>query len=143
MAMGMTVEQLLDFNGKVIAEFRANGGKCGGPFEGNPMLLLTMTGARTGRRLTTPLTYHADADRFVVMASAGGSPTHPAWYHNLKAEPAVEVEVGSERFPARAVELSGGDRDRVVAGMVAAMPRFGEYLAQAGRTIPVFALERC
>ena len=74
--MGMSTQELLDFNRKVIEEFRANEGRCGGPFEGNPMLLMTMKGARTGRELTTPLTYHAYEGDYVVMASAGGSPAN-------------------------------------------------------------------
>ena len=142
MAMGMTVEQLLDFNRGIIEEFRANGGKCGGPFEGNPMLLLTMTGARTGRRLTTPLTYHSEGDRYVVMASAAGSPTHPAWYHNLVADGRVVLEIGNERFDAVATEASGDERASLVEDMVAAMPRFGEYQQKTERTIPVIVLSR-
>jgi deazaflavin-dependent oxidoreductase (nitroreductase family) len=138
----MTTAELLAFNGKVIEEFRANGGRCGGPFEGNPMLLLTMTGAKSGRSLTTPLTYHADADRWVVMASAGGSPTDPAWLHNLRAEPRVQIEVGDATYDVIAEEVSGEERQRLFDGMAAAMPRFGEYQTKTERTIPLIVFLR-
>ena len=140
--MGMSREELLAFNQSVIDEFRANDGICGGPFEGNPMLLLTTTGARTGRARTTPLTYHLDGDRHVVMASAGGSPTDPTWFGNVSANPEVMVEVGTERFAAVATAPTGGERDRVFADMVAALPRFGGYQADVDRTIPVIVLSR-
>lgn len=138
----MTDEQTLDFNRTIIDEFRANGGACGGRFEGNPMLLLTMTGAKSGEPRTSPLTYHADGDDFVVMASAGGDPSHPAWYHNLVADPDVEIEVGTERFAATALEARGDERTRVFDAMVAAMPRFGDYQASVEREIPMFKLVR-
>src|SRR5690242_2265758 len=91
-----------EFNQKVIAEFRANGGKVGPPFEGAPMLLLTTTGAKSGQQRTTPLVHTMDGDRLVVIASKAGAPNHPAWYHNLVANPTVTVEKGTERFQARA-----------------------------------------
>ena len=139
----MKRETLLEFNRGIIEEFRANGGKCGGVFEDNPMLLLTMTGARTGRQLTTPLTYHADGDRLVVMASAGGSPTHPAWYHNLIANDRVVIEVGSERFDAIATEAVDDERTRLFRSMVTELPRFGEYQQKVKRTIPIMVLSKC
>lgn len=140
--MGMTNEQVLEFNSGVIEEFRANGGICGGHFEGNPMLLLTMTGAKSGRQLISPLTYHAHGDDFIVMASAGGSPKHPAWYFNLVAQPEVTVEVGRERFAATATVTEGEERAQVLASMVEAMPRFGEYQDAVEREIPIFKLSR-
>jgi deazaflavin-dependent oxidoreductase (nitroreductase family) len=139
---GMTDEQVLEFNEGIIEEFRANQGMCGGRFEGNPMLLMTVTGARTGRRITTPLTYHAYDDDYIVMASAGGDPRHPAWYFNLVAHPDVVLEVGTERFEATAVQTRGDERTRVFESMVAAMPRFGDYQAGVEREIPIFRLER-
>lgn len=139
---GMTDEQVLAFNSGVIKEFRDNGGVCGGRFEGNPMLLLTMSGAKSGRELTTPLTYHADGDDYIVMASAGGDPKHPAWFFNLVAHPAVVVEIGSERVDARAVRTEGAERARVYQAMTAAMPRFGDYQAAVEREIPIFKLVR-
>lgn len=138
----MTDEQVLGFNAGIIEEFRTNDGVCGGRFEGNPMLLMTMTGAKSGRELTSPLTYHAFGDDYVVMASAGGDPKHPAWYFNLKANPSVVLEVGTERFEATAIETSGAERTEVYESMVAAMPRFGDYQAGVAREIPMFRLAR-
>ncbi len=139
---GMTDEQVLGFNEGIIEEFRANGGACGGMFEGNPMLLMTMTGAKSGRRLTSPLTYHAYDGDYVVMASAGGDPKHPAWYFNITANPDITLEVGTEQFEATAVRTEGDDRAAVFESMVAAMPRFGEYQDGVDREIPIFRLVR-
>jgi len=98
-----------DFNQQVIAEFRANDGKVGGPFAGSPMLLLTTTGAKSGQSRTTPLVYSTDGDRIVIIASKAGGPTNPDWYHNLVAHPTATVEMGTEKFQARAaVQPSGG-----------------------------------
>lgn len=131
-----------DFNQSIIAEFRANGGKVGGPFAGAPLLLLTTTGAKSGRRHTTPVMYNTDGDRLLVFASKGGAPTNPAWYHNLVANPQVTVEVGTERFDANAVALQGEERDRLYARHAAQYPGFAEYQEKTTRTIPVVALER-
>lgn len=139
---GMTDEQVLGFNKGIIEEFRANEGKCGGVFEGNPLLLLTMTGARSGRELTSPLTYHANDGNYIVMASAGGDPKPPAWYFNLTANPDVTVEVGAERFDATAVEAQGDERASLYASMVEELPRFAEYQEAVERQIPVFKLVR-
>src|ERR1035438_3337396 len=83
-----------DFNRAIIDEFRANGGKVGGPFEGAPVLLLTTTGAKSGERRTTPVMYLPDGERMAIFASKAGAPTNPAWYHNLVANPSASVEVG-------------------------------------------------
>ena len=91
-----------EFNAKVIAEFRANAGKVGPPFEGSPMVLLTTTGARTGRTLTSPLVYSTDGDNVVIIASKAGAPSNPAWYHNLVANPTVTLEISEETFQATA-----------------------------------------
>src|SRR5262245_1407507 len=96
-----------DFNQKVIAECRANGGKVRPPFAGAPMLLLTTTGAKSGQQRTTPLVHTTDGDDLVVLASKGGAPNHPAWYHNLVANPTVTIERGTERFEARARVATG------------------------------------
>jgi len=142
--MGMSNEEVLAFNAEVIDDFRSNAGVMpeGSRFHGNPTLLLTMTGARSGRQLTTPLTYTADGDAFIVMASAGGSPTAPAWAFNLRANPEITLEVLAETFAARAVETGGDERQRVFDLMVTNLPRFGDYQAGVDRTIPVFRLER-
>lgn len=140
---GMSTEDVLDFNRQIIDEFRSNEGRCGGMFEGTPMILLTMTGARSGRTLTTPLTYTAGADDdCIVFASAGGSPTHPSWFHNVVAHPDVVVERGAERYEARAVVTEGDDRQDAYDAMVAAVPRFGGYQDAVEREIPVIRLVR-
>ncbi len=134
--------RISDSNRPVVEEFRANGGRVGGPFEGADLLLLTTTGARSGREQTSPLGYFRDGDRLLVVASAAGAPRHPAWYHNLLAHPLVTVEVGTETFEAVAVPLEGDARDRAFAEIVRRAPGYGEYQARTGRTIPVVALER-
>ncbi|HEV2527323.1 MAG TPA: nitroreductase family deazaflavin-dependent oxidoreductase [Thermomicrobiales bacterium] len=130
------------FNERIIEEFRANGGKVGGPFEGAPMLILTTTGARSGRSLVTPLVSTPEADRWLIYASAAGADRHPDWYHNLVANPEVTVEVGTETFPARATVITGDERDRLYAEQVQRMPGFGGYQAKTSRVIPVVELRR-
>jgi deazaflavin-dependent oxidoreductase (nitroreductase family) len=130
------------FNEALIQEFRANGGKVGGRFEGRPVMLLTTTGAKSGRKFTIPLVYLQDGERRLIFASKAGAPTSPDWYHNLVANPTVTVEVGTETYDARAVVVTGEERDRLYAKQVAAMPQFGEYQEKTTRTIPVIALER-
>ncbi len=137
---GMADSQVLSFNQQIIAEFRDNQGRCGGMFEDNPMLLLTMTGARSGRQLTSPLTYHLHGDDYIVMASAGGHPRHPAWYHNVVANPQVTLEVGTDVFTATATVLDGAERTEAFDAMCEAMPRFGDYQASVDRNIPLVAL---
>lgn len=135
-------DAMTEFNQKVIEEFRGNGGKVGGPFAGAPMILVTHTGAKSGKSHTTPLVYTKDGDRFVIIASKAGAPTNPAWYYNLLAYPEVTVEVGTERFTARAVEVRGTERDRLFDAQAQRMPQFNEYKKNTTRTIPVFTLER-
>jgi deazaflavin-dependent oxidoreductase (nitroreductase family) len=131
-----------EWNQAIIKEFRANGGKVGGQFAGAPLLLLTTTGAKTGRSLTTPVMYLADGDRWIVFASKAGAPTNPAWYHNLIAHPRVTIEVGDETIQARAVPVTGEERDRLYSKQASLYPGFGEYQAKTTRVIPVVALER-
>ena len=130
-----------DFNQSIIDEFRANDGKVGGPFEGAPMLLLTTTGAKSGQPRTAPLVYLPDGDRYVVFASKAGAPTNPDWYHNLVANPAVSVEVGSDRTDADAVVLTGEERDQLFAKQAERMPGFKDYQDKTTRVIPVVALQ--
>jgi deazaflavin-dependent oxidoreductase (nitroreductase family) len=130
------------FNAALIEEFRANQGKVGGRFEGRPVLLLTTTGAKSGRKLTIPLVYLQDGERRLIFASKAGSPRNPDWYHNLVANPTVTVEVGAERYDATAVAVTGEERDRFYAKQVQAMPQFGTYQESTTRVIPVIALER-
>ncbi|MFE1461688.1 nitroreductase/quinone reductase family protein [Streptomyces nigra] len=130
-----------DFNQQVIEEFRANKGRVGGPFEGGRLLLLTTTGARTGRPHTTPVAYLPDGgERVLVIASAAGSPKHPAWFHNLVAHPEVTVEAGAFTYPARAVVLEGEERDRAFTRAVEAEPGWAAYQERTERVIPVVAL---
>ena len=129
-----------DFNAGVIKEFRANGGKVGGPFEGAPILLLTTTGARSGATRVNPLAYLPDGDRMLIFASKGGAPTNPDWYHNVRAHPDVTVEVGGQTKRMRAVELTGAERDRLFAEQAKRMPGFADYQANTTRVIPVIAL---
>jgi deazaflavin-dependent oxidoreductase (nitroreductase family) len=131
-----------DFNAAVIKEFRENGGKVGGPFEGAPMLLLTSTGAKSGQPRTSPMMYLADGGRYLVFASKGGAPTSPDWYHNLVAHPDASIEVGTERFGVKATVITGAERDELYAQQAALYPGFAEYEAKTTRTIPVIALER-
>ncbi|MFM2076547.1 MAG: hypothetical protein RJA49_437 [Actinomycetota bacterium] len=131
-----------DFNQGVIAEFRANEGKVGGPFEGAPMVLVSHTGAKSGVVRTTPLVCTKDGDDLVIIASKGGAPDHPAWYHNMVANPAVTVETGTEQYQAMAVEATGDERQRLFDAQAALMPGFNEYAAKTTRTIPVIRLVR-
>lgn len=131
-----------DWNASIIAEFRANLGKVGGSFKGAPMVLIGTKGARTGQLRTNPLVYLADGDRIVVFASKAGAPKNPDWYHNLRANPEVTVEVGPETFQAKAVILEGEERERLYAEQARRFPNFAEYQAKTTRVIPVIALER-
>ena len=135
-------DAMTEFNQKVIEEFRGNGGKVGGAFAGAPMIIVTHTGAKSGKVHTTPLVYSLDGDRFVIIASKAGAPTNPAWYYNLIAHPEVTVEVGAERFTARAAEVRGAERDRLFDAQARLMPQFNEYKKNTPRTIPVLTLER-
>ncbi|MFG2287790.1 nitroreductase/quinone reductase family protein [Streptomyces sp. NPDC048595] len=132
----------LDFNQQIIEEFRANGGRVGGPFEGGRLLLLTTTGARSGAPHTTPLGYLPDGgERVLVIASAGGAPKHPAWYHNLVAHPRVTVEAGVFTYEAEAIVLEGAERDRAFARAAATDPGWSDYQERADRVLPVVALQ--
>ena len=136
---------MLEINKGVIADFRANGGKVGGQLEGLPVMLLTMTGAKSGRELCSPLVYSMDGDDMVVIASKGGAPEHPNWFHNLVANPGVTVEVGADTYAATAVLTEGDERQRLYDQQAATQPQFLEYAANAaktGRVIPVFRLVR-
>jgi len=131
-----------NFNAGIVEDFRANGGKVSGRFAGRPLLLLTTTGARTGLPRVVPLVYTRDGDDFVIIASKGGAPPNPDWYHNLVANPEVTVELGTERFPARARVTEGEERDRLYDAMAAQMPFFADYQRKAERRIPLVVLER-
>jgi deazaflavin-dependent oxidoreductase (nitroreductase family) len=136
---------MADWSAATIQEFHAKAGKGVGPF-GDQLMLLTTVGARSGEERITPVMFHRDGDRYVVIASKGGAPDHPGWYHNLKANPVASVEVGAEtgteKFEVRAREAEGEERDRIYAERVAIAPGFGEYERNTSRRIPVMILER-
>jgi deazaflavin-dependent oxidoreductase (nitroreductase family) len=136
------MSELNDFNQQVMKEFRANQGKAGGQLTNMPLLLLTTTGAKSGRAITKPLVYTRDGDRIVIVASFAGGPKNPPWYHNLVANPEATVELGSERFRVRATATSGEERQRLFNRHAEQMPIFTEYQQKTTRQIPVFVLTR-
>jgi deazaflavin-dependent oxidoreductase (nitroreductase family) len=129
-------------NKAIVEEFRANAGKVGGLFAGKTLLLLHTTGAKTGREHVNPVAYVLDGDRYVIIASKGGAPTNPDWYHNLLANPLVSVELGTEQFTARASVATEPQRTRLYNKMIAMMPAFAEYQRRTTRVIPVIILNR-
>ena len=129
-----------DWNARIIEEFRANGGRVGGQFEGAPMLLLHTTGARTGQERVNPMMYLDLDGRRYVFASKAGADTDPDWYRNLVANPDVTVEAGTDTYPARAETVTGELRDRIYAEQASRYPGFAEYAAKTTRVIPVVEL---
>lgn len=130
-----------DWNSKIIAEFRANGGKVGGQFEGAPLLLLHTVGAKSGQERVNPVMYQTVGDGFAVFASKAGAPTNPDWYYNLVANPRVRAEIGTETLAATARVAEAEERDRIFAAQKDAFPGFGDYERQTTRQIPVVILE--
>jgi deazaflavin-dependent oxidoreductase (nitroreductase family) len=130
-----------NYNAQIIEEFRANDGSVGGPWEGTPLILLHHIGAKSGTEYVTPLGCFPQQDgRLVVVASNGGSPTHPAWYHNLKANPRVDVEIGAETFTVVAEELGCTAIAELWPQLLAQAPQVGDYQANVTRQIPVIRL---
>jgi deazaflavin-dependent oxidoreductase (nitroreductase family) len=127
-----------DYNNDLIEKFRANNGAMP---NGSALLLLHTKGAKSGQLRVNPLAYTRDGDRYVIIASKGGYATNPDWYHNLVANPEVTVEVGEQRFPARAIVADGTERDRLFDAQAAVMPNFAEYQTKTTRKIPVIVLE--
>jgi deazaflavin-dependent oxidoreductase (nitroreductase family) len=132
------------FNDDLIAQFRRNRGVITeGPFTGRDVLLLTTRGAKSGRSRTHPLVYTKDGDRYLIIASKGGAPTHPSWYHNVRAHPEVTVEVGPETFRAKATPIArGAERRRLYDQHSAINPGFKDYEKRTTRVIPAILLER-
>ena len=131
-----------DFDTTLIADLRAHAGQASsGPFVGRPLLVLATTGAKTGERREAPLVYSRDHDAYVIVASDSGAPTHPAWYHNLVADPQVTIEVGSERFEMTARVVDGAERRRLYDQHAQLHPVFRDYETQTTRVIPVVLLE--
>jgi deazaflavin-dependent oxidoreductase (nitroreductase family) len=132
-----------EFNKGIIDEFRANGGVVTGVFAGAPMILITHKGAKSGVERTSPLVYTRDGDRVVIIASMGGAPKSPAWFHNIKANPQVGVEIGTESYAANAEVLTEGpERQRLYDQQAALMPNFKEYQEKTDRVIPVVVLTK-
>lgn len=127
---------------QIIEEFRANGGNVGGQLAGAPLLLLTTTGAKSGRSRTCPLAYLSEGGRIYVFAGNRGAPTNPAWYYNLVAHPDVMVELGTEKFEAQAIVVDGVEGDRLGRIQLQKIPALAELAAQITRKIPVVLLER-
>ena len=126
----------------MIEEFRANGGKVGGMFEGMPLLLLHHVGAKTGAERVNPVAYQRVGDAVAVFASKGGAPTNPDWFHNVVANPDVTVEIGTDSYPARARIATGDERERIWSAQKAAFPQFAEYEQNTDREIPVVVIDK-
>jgi len=136
-----------DWNSRVIAEFRANGGKVGGQFEGAPVVLMHHIGRKSGKESVNPVMYlpdEGDPATIYVFASKGGAPTHPDWYWNMTEAGTATVEVGTETYAVSVREVTGQERDTIYAEQASRYPGFGEYAEKTAgiRTIPVLALTR-
>jgi deazaflavin-dependent oxidoreductase (nitroreductase family) len=131
-----------DWDRQVIEEFRANGGNVGGQLTGVPLLLLTTTGAKSGKSRISPMLYLSDAGRIYVFAGNRGAPTNPGWYHNLVAHPDVMVELGPEKFEAIATVVDSAEGERLGRIQVQKIPALAELAAQVTRKVPAILLER-
>ena len=130
------------FNNAIIEEFRANDGVVGGPFEGATLLLLTSTGAKSGQPRLSPLAYLTIDGKTIIVGSKAGADTNPHWVHNLRANPAAHVEVGTDAYDVVARELPADERDATYPKVVALAPGFGDYQTKTSRVIPLFELQR-
>jgi deazaflavin-dependent oxidoreductase (nitroreductase family) len=130
------------FNANIVDEFRANGGKVGGPFEGGNLLLLTTTGAKSGQSRISPLAYFTVDGRLIVVGSYAGADVDPAWVHNLRKHPRAHIEVGTTDYDVNARELPSAERDDLYPKLVEQTPVFGEYQQKTSRVIPLFELEK-
>lgn len=131
-----------DWNQMIIEEFRANGGRVGGRFAGQPLALLHTVGAKSGQLRINPVACMKDGDRYVIIASKGGAPVNPDWYYNVVANPLVTVEYGTETFKAQATVATEPERTRMYNQMAAERPTFAEYERKTTRRIPVIILTR-
>ncbi|WP_199253378.1 nitroreductase family deazaflavin-dependent oxidoreductase [Mycolicibacterium mengxianglii] len=131
-----------DFNAAIVEEFRANGGKVGGPFAGADLLLLHTTGAKSGKPRLSPLAYFTIDGKMLILGSYAGAPRDPAWVHNLRANPRAHIEVGTDEYDVTVRELPLEERDELYPKVVAAAPGFGEYQSKTSRVIPLFELTR-
>jgi deazaflavin-dependent oxidoreductase (nitroreductase family) len=135
-------ETLKAFNNNIVEEFRANGGKVGGPFADADLLLLTTTGVKSGQPRTSPLAYLTIDGKMLIIGSYRGADFHPAWVHNLRANPRAHIEVGSDSYDVVARELPADERESVWAQIVSVAPGFGEYQTKTSRVIPLFELAK-
>ena len=130
------------FNEKVVEDFRANGGKISGVMAGKNVMLMTTIGAKSGQPRMNPVGYLRDGDRLILIASNGGQDKHPSWYHNLKANPTVTIDLGDGTFEAVATEITGQERDDLYARAIEVEPAFAAYETTTDRKIPVFQVVR-
>jgi deazaflavin-dependent oxidoreductase (nitroreductase family) len=136
------LDDLNDFNRAIVEEFRANGGKVGGGFEGAPMVVLHTTGAKSGKERLAPLVYQQLDDGWAIFGSKAGAPTDPDWFRNLQANPDATIEVGTETVPVTARVAEGDEREVIWSKQKELMPGFAEYEAATTRQIPVVVLAR-
>jgi deazaflavin-dependent oxidoreductase (nitroreductase family) len=131
------------WNDAVVADFRAHDGRITqGRLAGATMLIMTSTGAKTGLPRTVPLGYHRDGESYILVGSNNGRDEQPEWLANLRQNPVVTIEVGTETFQARATVTDGPERRRLLDARIAAVPIFGDYERKAKRELPVIVLER-
>ena len=133
-------ETSAEYNAKVIGEFRANSGRVGGIWEGTPLLLLHHIGAKSGVSRVNPVAYLPDDPGYLIWAANGGAPTHPAWYHNLKAHPITRIEIGGETIDVVAEEATGDRRDRLFDRATARYPQLADVGRKTTRVIPMMVL---
>ena len=131
-----------EFNRGFVEEFRANGGKVGGSFEGGNLLLLHTTGAKSGEPRLSPLAFLTIDGKMLIIGAYAGAPKHPAWVHNLRANPVARIEVGTEAYDVDAREVPPEERDALYSKVVAVAPTFADYQSKTTRVIPVFELTR-
>jgi deazaflavin-dependent oxidoreductase (nitroreductase family) len=136
------IPDLKAFNANIVDEFRANGGKVGGPFEGGNLLLLTTTGAKSGQPRLSPLAFLTVDDKMLIIGSYAGADVDPAWVHNLRANPRARIEVGTTAYDVNARELPMAERDEIYPKIVELTPVFGEYQLRTSRVIPLFELQK-
>ena len=134
-------ESLKAFNDSIVDEFRANDGKVGGPFEGNELLLLTTTGAKSGQPRLSPLSYKRIDGKLLIIAGNGGADTNPSWVYNLRANSSAQVELAAESFNVTARELPPAERDDIIPKITAEISAFAEFQANTKRVIPTFELQ--
>jgi deazaflavin-dependent oxidoreductase (nitroreductase family) len=135
-------DAMREFNQNIVEEFRANGGKVGGPFEEADLLLLTTTGAKSGQIRLAPLAYLTIDGKTIIIGSKAGADTNPDWVHNLRANPRAHIEVGTDAYDVTARELPRAERDETFDKIVAVAPGFGEYQSKTSRVIPLFELQK-